>query len=261
MTDFLDKNTPGAKPKHVFRLHRRLFLLVFAVAVLWQSLLFVDMRLQDYYRELSDSFKVIFIVEGNPSNDELEQIGETLNQKEDVLSVRLYSPADALEAVRRQNPQLAESVLLMGKNKMPAYFELKLTPQAVNNVGPLVDNLASEYASLSPRYNEQHARLVFYTGLCAKLLRMSLLFAGLLFFAFMFLVEAYPASGKRAHHLGGAVSGVLAGACACAFFAVLLYPTGFLSESARLFTTPERQILVFAFCGLFGWTLSKWQKF
>ncbi len=261
MTDFLEDKKASAAPKHVFRLHRRLFLLVFAVAVLWQTLLFLDMRLDSYYRELAASFKVIFVVNGQPSNAALEQMGETLNQKEDVASVRLFSPADGLEAVRRQNPQLAESLLLMGKNKMPAYFELKLTPQAVNNIGPLVDNLASEYASLSPRYNADHARLVFYTGLCAKLLRLALLFAGLLFFAFMFFVEAYPAGGLRAHHIGGGVSGVLAGICSCAFFAALLYPTGFLSEAARVFTTPERQLLLLAFCGLFGWTLSKWQKF
>lgn len=263
MAELLENNAPApaAKPKHVFRLYRRLFLLVFAVAVLWQSLLFVDARLESYYRDLSDSFKVILVVEGKPSNDALAQMGETLNQKEDVSSVRLYSPADALEAVRRQNPQLVESLLLMGKNKMPAYYELKLTPQAVNNVGPLVDNLASEYEILSPRYNAQHAQLVFYTGLCAKLLRLSLLFAGLLFLTFMFLVEACPSAGARSHHAGGAVSGVLAGLCACAFFAVLLYPTGFLNEAARQFTTPERQLLVLSFCGLFGWTLSKWQKF
>lgn len=260
MVDLLAENT-SAKPKHILRLYRRLFLLVFAVAVLWQSLLFVDAKLGNYYRELSDSFKVILVVEGRPSNETLEQMGESLNQKTDVFSVRLYSPDDALAEVRRQNPQLTESLLLMGKNKMPAYYELKLSPQAVNNIGPFVDNLASEYEILSPRYNAVHARLVFYTGLCAKMLRLALLFAGLLFLAFMFLVEAYPSADARSHHVGGAVSGVLAGVCACAFFALLLYPTGFLNEVARQFTTPERQILVFAFCGLFGWTLSKWQKF
>ena len=261
MADFLEKETAPAKPKHVGRLYRRLFLLVFAVAVLWQSALFIDMRLNAYYRELSDSFKVIFVVEGSPSNEVLAQMGETLNQKADVAAVRLFSPADALESVRRQNPQLTESLLLMGKNKMPAYFELKLAYRAVRNVGPLVDNLASEYEKLSPRYNAEHARLVFYTGLCAKFLRLALLFAGLLFLAFMFLVEAYPAAGARAHHVSGALSGVLAGVCSGAFFAVMLYPTGFLSEAERLFTTPERQILVLVFCGLLGWTLSKWQKF
>lgn len=261
MADFLEEEKAPAKPKQVGRLYRRLFLLVFAVAVLWQSVLFIDMRLQDYYRQLADSFKVIFVVNGKPTNAVLEQIGETLNQKNDVASVRLFSPADALESVRRQNPVLTESLLLMGKNKMPAYFELKLTDRAIGSVGPLVDNLASEYKTLFPRYNAQHAQLVFYSGLCAKFLRMALLFAGLLFLAFMFLVEAYPVAGARVHHLSGAFSGVLAGLCSVAFFAVMLYPSGFLSDAVRLFTTPERQILVLVFCGLFGWTLSKWQKF
>ena len=250
-----------AAPKQVFRLHRRLFLLVFAVAVLLQSVTFVNMRLNNYYKELDTSFKVLLTVSGQTDNEQLEQMGESLNQKEDILSVRLFSPQDALEAVRRQNPQLTEALLLMGKNKMPAYFELKLNYKAINNIRPFVDNLAAEYPGLQPHYNAEHARLLFYTGLCAKLLNLAVLFGLLLFLAFMFLVEAYPSNQARAHYLGGAVSGVLAGVASGAFFAVLVYPTGFLAAAVSQFTTPGRQLLLLAFCGLFGWTLSKWQKF
>ncbi len=254
------KRAPKA-PKQVFRLHRRLFLLVFAVAVLLQSVVFVNMRLGNYYQELNDNFKVLLTVDGETSNEELTQMGESLNQKEDILAVRLYSPQDALEVVRRQNPQLTEALLLMGKNKMPAYFELQLNYKAINNIRPFVDNLAAEYPTLVPHYNLQHARLLFYTGLCSKLLNLAVIFALLLFLAFMFLVEAYPSGQARAHYLGGAVSGVLAGVASCAFFAVLVYPTGFLVQAVSQFTTPGRQLLMLAFCGLFGWTLSKWQKF
>ncbi len=262
MDDFLEDKKPAAKkPKQVFRLHRRFFLLVFAVAVLLQSVVFMDMRLKDYYKELNDSFKVILTVDGAISNAALEQMGESLNQKEDIVSVRLFSPQDALEAVRRQNPQLTESLLLMGKNKMPAYFELRLNYKGINNIRPLMDNLAAEYAGLIPRYNAQHAQLLFYTGLCAKLLHLATIGALLAFLAFMFLVEAYPSNRTRAHYLGGVVSGVLAGAVACGFFAVLVYPTGLLSEAISQFTTLGRQVLLLVFCGLFGWTLSKWQKF
>ncbi|WP_428070967.1 hypothetical protein [Candidatus Avelusimicrobium alvi] len=262
MDDFLEeKKQPAQAPRHVFRLHRRLFLLVFAVAVLLQSLVFVDMRLRDYYKELDGSFKLILTVSGQADNAALEQMGESLNQKEDITAVRLFSPQDALEAVKRQNPQLTEALLLMGKNKMPAYFDLKLNYKAINNIRPFVDNLATEYPALTPHYNAQHAALLFYTGLCSKLLNLAVIFALLLFLAFMFLVEAYPGGRGRAHYAGGAVSGVLAGLASCVFFAVLVYPTGFLAEAAAQFTTPGRQLLMLAFCGLFGWTLSKWQKF
>lgn len=262
LTEFFEgKKQKKSAPKQVFRLHRRLFLLVFAVAVLLQSVVFVDMRLGSYYREMDDNFKVLLTVNGGTDNQKLEEIGESLNQKRDITSVRLFSPQDALETVKRQNPQLTDALLLMGKNKMPAYFELKLNSRAINNIRPFIDNLAAEYPSLAPHYNFEHARLLFFTGLCAKLLHIAVIFALLIFLAFMFLVEAYPSNEVRAHYLGGAVSGVLAGLASCAFFAVLVFPTGFLVQAAGQFTTLGRQLLMLAFCGLFGWTLSKWQKF
>ena len=141
---FEGKAEASGAPKQVFRLHRRLFLLVFAVAVLLQSVVFVNMRLGNYYKELDSTFKVLLTVNSQAENETLEQIGESLNQKEDIQSVRLFSPEDALEVVRRQNPQLTEALLLMGKNKMPAYFELKLNYKAINNIRPFVDNLAAE---------------------------------------------------------------------------------------------------------------------
>ena len=251
----------ASTPKPVFRLYRRLFLLIFAVAVLWQGLLLVDTQLGQYYQTLRDSFKVIVTVDAPIANEALAQMGETLNQKADIESVKLFSAQDGLEVVRRQNPQLAQSLLLMGRNKMPAYFELRLVPAAVNNVESLLANLMAEYKGLSPHYNAEHARWVFVAGLCHKLLRLTLYFAGLLFLAFMFMVEAYPLSQKKTHRKSAVCSGVLAGLCAGLFMIGLIYPTGFLSAVVRNFVMPERQILLLVFCGLLGRTLSKWQKF
>ena len=250
-----------ALQKQMFHLHRRLFLLVFATAVLWQALLLVDMRLSQYHQALSDSFKVLLTVDGDTDNVALAQLGESMNQKTDIASVRLFSSQDALQAVRQQNPQLADAVLLLGHHKMPAYFELHLAPQAVRNVDALLANLTAESHGLTPHYNAQHAQLVFITGLCVKLLRMAMLFAALLFLAFMFLVEAYPAKESSAQMVNALLSGLLAGLLAGLFFMVLVYPTGFLNDTIRLFTTPWRQVLLLVFCGLFGWTLSKWQRF
>ena len=188
-------------------------------------------------------------------------MGETLNQKEDIASVKLFSAQDGLSVVQRQNPQLAQSLLLMGRNKMPAYFEIRLTDTALRNVDALLANLTAEYQGVTPHYNAEHAQLVFTVGLCKKLLRLSLWFAGLLFLAFMFLVEAQPVEKKKSHAKAGALSGVLAGMCAALFFMLLVYPTGFLSATVWQFTTPLRELLLWTFCGLLGWTLSKWQKF
>lgn len=260
--NFLEEKPKNAKPpKQVFRLHRRLFLLVFAVAVLFQSVLFLQTCLNRYYRALDRDFKIILTVSKKMDNAALANLGDSLNQKTDITEVKLFSPQDALETVRKQNPQLADSLLLMGKNKMPAYFELRLNHKAINNIRPFVDNLTTEYPELSAKYSLVQADMLFAAGLCAKLLNLAVLFAVLLFLAFMFLVEAYPSSLTRNHQMAGVVSGGLAGLASCAFFALLIYPSGFLTEVFHNVISVEKQLLLLAFCGIFGWTLTKWQKF
>jgi len=256
-----EKTNTVQKTKRSFRLHRKLFLLVFGIALLWQSLIFMDMRLTDYARSLQDTFKIVLTVNGPTDNATLAKIGDSLNQKKDVSAVKLYSPQDALNTVQKQNPQLAQSILLMGKNKMPAYFEVKLTSQGISNIGPLVDNLAAEYQQLTPYYNRSHASFAFYADLCSKILRFVLVIALLIFLLFMFLVEAVQAERSLAYAFGGVVSGILAGLLSAGVLALLIYPTGLLVPAITAFTTLGRQILLVVFCALLGWTLSKWQRF
>lgn len=257
MEDFLDKQPAS---KHVFHLHRRLFLLAAAVAVLMQCMSFVQVQLGGYARKLAEDFKIVLVVNGSLSQAALTQMGESLSAKEDVAAVKLFAPDDALAALEKKNPQLTEALLLMGKSKMPAYFELTPNYKAANNATLFAANLAAEYKDLSVKYNESHAQMLFYTGLCDKFFNTAFAFVVLLFVAFMFLVEAHPA-GPQSHAKSGLLAGLLAAGLSLAFFAALLYPAGVLRPAFENFTSWERQLLIFAFCGLFGWTLSKWQKF
>lgn len=248
-----------ARAKQVGHLHRKLFLLVFSIALLVQAVLFVDKGLNDYYAGLQESFKVILTVEAPVEEGVLEQMGQSLNQHTDITSVRLLSPEDALTVVQHQNPQLVESLLQMGKNQMPAYFEITLSVPAVNNIRPFVDNLDAEYENLTPHYDAQHAQMLFYVGFVVKLLRVLGAVALLGFIAFMFLVEAFPY--EQGHCWGGLLSGILAGVLSGILVAALIYPTGLLADTFVYFTTWHRQVLLLVFCGLLGWAFSKWQKF
>ena len=249
----------GSTPKQIGHLYRKLFLLVMAIALLGQCILLVDKGLQNYYQKLADSFKIILTVDGPVEADQLERWGQSLNEKEDVVSVRLFSPDDALVVVRHKNPQLVDSLLLMGKNQMPAYFEIRVTPRMLGNIRPFVDNLATQYEELTPHYNQQHARLAYYTGLYSKLLRVLMVLSLLGFLAFMFLVEASACS--QGHALGGVIAGLLASLLCVGIVLGVLYPTGMLEGDWQQFTSWHRQVLLLVFCGLLGWTLSKWQKF
>ena len=246
-------------PKQVGHLHRKLFLLVFAIALLAQGWLVVEKGLSTYHRQLADSFKVLLTVDEPATPTQLEDWGHTLNQKEDITSVRLLSPDDALAVVRHKNPQLVESLLQLGKNKMPAYFELTFALPAIANIGPLVDNLNAEYEELTPHYDSVHAQLVWRVGLYAKLLRVLGALALLGFLTFMFLVEAAPYAQQQA--LSGLLSGLLAGALSGGLLAVVVYPAGLLKDWLADFITWPQQGLLVVFCGLLGWALSKWQRF
>lgn len=246
-------------PKQVGHLHRKLFLLVFAVALLAQGMLLIEKGLNGYYRQLASSFKVILTVEGPAQPAELEEWGQTLNQKEDITSVRLLSPEDALTVVRHKNPQLVESLLQLGKNKMPTYFEVTFTDASMANIEALVDNLDSEYEALTPHYDAVHARMLFRVGLYAKFIRGLVALSVLGFLAFMFLIEAAPYTQQQA--LSGLISGLIAGVLSGVLVAAVMYPAGILDDLFAYFTTWPRQGLLVVFCGLLGWVLSKWQRF
>ena len=261
MEDFLqDKPQKNKNSAVVFRGYRRLFALVFGVAVLWQCVSFLQMQLSKYHRVLADDFKMVLAVTQNTDNAVLADLGDSLSIKEDILAVKLFSPQDALEALKAKNERLTRAVVALGYEQMPAYFELKLSDRAINNIRPFAQNLQAEYPQLSLKYSLQHAQLAFYSGLCLRTINLASVFALVLFFAFMFMVEAHPSRGK-AHLTGGVFSALAAGLLSLGFFALLAYPTGFLMPALQHFTSVERQLGLLVFCGLFGWTLSKWQKF
>lgn len=260
MDDFLQDKPRKNHSGVLFRGHRRLFVLVFAVAVLWQCVSFLQMQLSAYYRTLRDDFKVVLAVTQSTDNAALAVLGDSLSSKEDILAVKLFSPQDALNALKSQNPRLAGELVALGREPMPAYFELKLSERALNNARSFVSNLSAEYPQLSVHYSAEQAQWAFYAGLCLRTVDMGALIALGLFVLFMFMVEAQPSRG--ASHLGGAVVvALLAGALSLGVFVLMTWPTGYLEPALRAFTSLERQVGIGVFCGLFGWTLSKWQKF
>ena len=261
MDDFLQEKPKKNKGSAVlFRGYRRLFALVFAVAVLLQCVSFLQMQLSRYHHDLADGFKVVLAVTQPTDNAALAELGDSLSAKEDVLAVKLFSPQDALAALKAKNERLTQALVALDYEQMPAYFELKLSNRAINNIRPFAQNLQAEYPQLSLKYSAEQARLAFYSGLCLRVVNLASVFALVLFFIFMFMVEAYPVRGK-ARVAGGVWSALLAGVLSLVFFMLLTYPTGFLMPALQHFTSVERQLGIWVFCGLLGWTLGKWQKF
>ncbi len=261
MEKFLE-DTPKKKKttKVLFHGYRRLFVLVFAVALLWQTVSLLQQKLQQYHEALTQDFKVMLVVSTSTDNETLNVIGESLSANEDVVSVKLFSPADALAALQARNAALTEALVTLGRDPMPAYFEVKLTDRAINNMPLVAESLAAAYPQLSVKYSAVQAQAAFISGMLLRSVHVILVLALVLFVAFMFLVEAYPVRGVT-HVKGGVVSALLAWALSFGIVVLILYPLGLLADGLADFTSEIRQIGIAVFCALWGWTLGKWQKF
>lgn len=260
MEDFLQEKPTPKNRTLASRSHRRLFVLVLAIALLWQVMSFMQLQLQQYHQQLVQDFKVLLTVSVNADNETLTTWGESLSAKEDITTVRLFSPQDGLAALQAKNPRLTAALVALGREQMPTYFELQLTHAAINNIRPFVQNIALEYPQLSVKYSPEQADMIFYSGVCLRTLQLAAVFALVLFVIFMFLVEAYPVRGKS--RTGADVwYALLAGGVSLGVLALLIYPTGLLVPAVQHFTSVERQAVLLVFCGLLGWTLGKWQKF
>lgn len=261
MEDFLqEKPTKKRTHKVMGRGYRRVFVLVFAIALLWQAVSLMQCQLKQYHQALAEDFKVVLAVAIPASNETLQAWGESLNAKEDILSVNLFSAQDGLAALQIKNPRLAAALVALGREQMPAYFELKLKTHTLSNVQLFTQNLAAEYPQLKVHYSQPQAAMAYYSGLCLRALNFIAVGALVLFVIFMLLVEAYPLRGST-HVAGAVVSALLAGICSLVLVAVCLYPTGLLVPAFQHFTSAGRQILLLVFCTLLGWTLGKWQKY
>ena len=260
MEDFMQETKKKKAAKPLFRGYRRLFLLVLAVALLGQVVSFLQGQLSQYHAQLKNDFKVILAVTTADTNETLTAWGESLSAKEDILAVKLFSPQDGVLALQQKNPRLAQALVTLGRESMPAYFELKLTERAIHTIEAFAQNIAAEYPNLSVRYSLPQAQLIFYSGVCLQVVNVTALLVLVLFVAFMFLVEAYPVRG-RSHIWAGAVSAGVAGVLSLGIMMILVYPTGLLIPALEHFTSWGRQVAFIVFCTLLGWSLGKWQKF
>lgn len=258
-TELADDFLADKKKKNAVYFYRKICLLVFAMAMLWQGILLVDNYAKQYYAQLQGSFKMILTLPANTTDEELNKLGEKLRARVGVAAVGVFNSSAALAAVRRQNPQLVDTMLLLGTHKMPAYLEVYPNAKAVAGLQSFTDNLAVQFPQADVHYNAEHARLTANAGLFCKLLRLVEMVALLALLVFMFLVEAAPC--RAAHAGAGVFSGVVAAAGACIVGAGVLYLSGHLPEIWNHLFSAKQQVMALVMGGLLGWTLAKWQRF
>ncbi|MDR0952739.1 MAG: hypothetical protein LBM71_00905 [Elusimicrobiota bacterium] len=248
--------------KVVFRGYRRVFLLIFTLAMLLQAAAFLQDRAKTALNLINSDFRLVITL-NNVSNLQAADFQGKLTALKDVKEVSSIDPMRTLAKATGSSSRLKAATQAINPDFLPKFFELKVNTQAMLNPKVWVqNNIAVLEPNAAVYYKEDQARLAVYLNGLVNFVNIILLAALFGFLSFGFFVEAYYTKiSSFRERAGGLFSACLSYALAfgVVYFAATALNT--LAPALKYEMFSHTQILVFALCLAAGWTLAKWKKF
>lgn len=238
-----------------------LFALAAAAGLAGESLLLTERLCTRLETSLRDDFRVVLFTRASFDEAHAKVLEEKLRADPAVAEVRFVSADEALSALKRDDPELAESVALVGDNPLPAAYEVRPAPESLTHLGEWIDGVQrlSDWTDL--RYKPGQVQTILRLRFYARLLRMALstlvcLVAAL---ALLALITAEKESRpgvtwRRAPALWAAAGGALGVALALA----ISWPLH-RDELLWAWPRPLAQLCLLAACATLGWCQSLWR--
>jgi len=225
-----------------------------AVGLAGEALLLAERQCTRLEASLRDDFRVVLFVRASLDEKRAKVLEEKLRAAPEVADVRFIPADEALAALKRDDPELAESLALVGDNPLPSAFEVRPAPEALTHLGAWIDD-AQRLADWSDlRYKPGQVQAILRLRFYAHLLRMILSTLVCLLAGVALIALSSAARLKRAPALWAAGAGAAGALAALA----ISWP---LRRDALLWALPEApaQLALLAACATFGWTLSLWR--
>lgn len=236
-----------------------LLALAAAAGLAGETLLLAERHCVRLEAALRDDFRVVLFTRATLSEARAKVLEEKLLSVPEVAAVRFVSADEALAALKRDDPELAESTAIVGDNPLPSAFEVQPAPEALTRLGAWIDSVRdlSDWSDL--RYKSGQLQAILRLRFYAHLLRMTLSTIVCLV-AFMALgVLCLSTAATAAKGRGRAAVWAAAGGFAGAGLAVAIaWP---VHREALLWSWPGpfAQLTLLAVCATLGWSLSLWR--
>ena len=246
--------------KIVFRGYRRVFFLIFALAMLMQASVFMQNRIARALDLVNDDFKMVLAL-NNANTQQAKDFHAFLDGINGVKEVAVIEPDTVLAALNnRDNSMSAQAV---NADFLPAFFEIKVTQDVLLNPKAWVaENITSAGKDANVYYKEDQAALALYINAVNKFALIALLSAAFLLLAFGFFVEAYYTKiSSLSERAGGLFSALLVYALSAGAAFALAYPVNAINPAFKYCLLNWTQLIVALLCLSCGWTLAKWKKF
>lgn len=213
-------------------------------------------RLESVLRE---DFCVIFFVKASTPADKLKITEERLRALPDVDDVKFVSADDALDQLRREDPDLVDAIALVGDNPLSPAFEVTPAVSVLPFLPAWIDNQRAIADWTEIRWKSPQLQALMRARLFAGWLRLVLrtllcLTVGLLLCAAAWSWEKNRELGQMSAALWGALGGALG--IAAAFGAA--WP---LRRDDALWSWPSAwmHVVIIAAAAALGWSMSLWR--
>lgn len=170
-----------------------LFLLGVSAGVLGEGLLFMQAQARRIERRLLDDFRVLAFL-GSSADESRESVtAERLRALPGVESVRYLSPQRSLDELAQRDPELVQSVALLGANPLTGAFEIELSGWQVAALPQWVEAASTVSEIEDFRWSPVAARAILQVQFYARLVTLVLslaLFCWLIASAWLLWVKA-----------------------------------------------------------------------
>src|SRR6187551_393770 len=112
-----------------------LLALAAAAGLAGETLLLAERHCSRLEASLRDDFRVVLFTRASLEESRAKVLEEKLRSAPEVADVRFIPADEALAALKRDDPELADSVALVGDNPLPAAFEVRPAPEAFTHLG------------------------------------------------------------------------------------------------------------------------------
>jgi len=246
--------------KIVFRGYRRVFFLVFAIAMLMQAAVFMQNRIQNALKLINDDFKIVLVL-NNASDAQAKEFQSNVSNISGVSSIDIIEPNSVLASLNDAGNSM--SAQAVNADFLPAFFEVKVSQDVLLNPKVWVqDNINALGQDAGAYYKEDQAKLAVYINAINKFALIALLTAAFSLLAFGFFVEAYYTKiSPLNERFGGLFSALSAYVVSAGVAFALAYPLNAINPDFKYCLLNWHQLAVALLCLSAGWTLAKWKKF
>lgn len=243
--------------------YRVLFLIVFAGALMAETLLFMRAQVREIALILKEDFRIVVVVNDRAKADPAA-MKEQLMALPGTKDVVFISKADRLKKIKEEDPDLLAAVANMGVNPLPDTFEAELTEAALGNVNSWVEPAWKVPGVADIKYKPLEVYAILHALFYGHymLVALALAFVSLVLMALMTVsyrnsLANFLDSMRRDRRWF--YTGLGAGALAVALSYAIVYPVKYLSP-LWLWPDPLSQAAIIAAGGLSAWVIFQWKN-